>query len=37
MAHRHLILAYAFMWVAQLSYLAYVGMKWKSAGKPERK
>ncbi len=30
MFHRHLVLAYTVTWVIQLSYLAYVGLKWRS-------
>ena len=30
MAHRHLILAYALTWVLQLSYAAYLAVKWRS-------
>jgi hypothetical protein len=33
MFHRHLVLAYVATWVIQLGYLAYVGLKWKAAGK----
>jgi hypothetical protein len=28
MFHRHLVLAYAFTWVLQLGYLAFVGLRW---------
>ena len=28
MFHRHLIAAYAAVWIIQLGYLAYVGKKW---------
>jgi hypothetical protein len=36
MSHRHLILAYAVTWAVHLVYLAYVGLKWKAAGNPDR-
>ena len=28
MFHRHLVAAYAAVWIIQLGYLAYVGKKW---------
>lgn len=30
MFHRHLVAAYAAVWIIQLGYLAYVGKKWLS-------
>jgi hypothetical protein len=36
MFHRHLVAAYAVTWVVQLSYLAYVGLKWMQARKAGR-
>lgn len=36
MFHRHLVAAYAAVWIIQLGYLAYVGRKWfaeRRAGK----
>jgi hypothetical protein len=33
MFHRHLVLAYSITWILQLSYLAYVGLKWKASPK----
>ena len=30
MAQRNLILAYVLTWVLQLSYLGYLGVKWRS-------
>ncbi|MFY9938680.1 MAG: hypothetical protein WAK33_17495 [Silvibacterium sp.] len=37
MFHRHLVLAYVATWVIQLGYLAYVGAKWRGAGKAGHK
>lgn len=37
MFHRHLVAAYAAVWIIQLGYLAYAGRKWfaeRRAGKP---
>ena len=31
MGHHHLIAAYALTWLVHLSYLLYVGGKWKAA------
>ena len=35
MFHRHLIAAYAAVWIIQLGYLAYVGRKWFSEQRVE--
>jgi hypothetical protein len=37
MFHRHLVLAYVATWLIQLGYLAYVVLKWKTAGKARSK
>ena len=36
MAHRHLVIAYAFTWGLQLVYLGYIGLKWKSVNRRNR-
>jgi hypothetical protein len=36
LGHHHLIAAYCFAWGAQLAYLAYVGLKWRSLHKTNK-
>jgi hypothetical protein len=36
MFHRHLVAAYAVVWIIHLSYLAYVVRKWTAARKAQR-
>jgi hypothetical protein len=35
MFHRHLVAAYAAVWIIQLGYLAYVGKKWFTVRRAE--
>ncbi len=37
LGHHHLIAAYCFAWGLQLSYLAYIGLKWRLLAKADRK
>ncbi|MFZ0663874.1 MAG: hypothetical protein WAM66_14370 [Acidobacteriaceae bacterium] len=36
MFHRHLVAAYAVVWIVQVSYLAYVVWKWTKARKAQQ-
>ena len=36
MFHRHLVLAYSFVWFLQLAYLAYVLLQWYVARRASR-
>lgn len=36
MFHRHLVAAYAAVWIIQLGYLAYVGRKWFAERRAQR-
>jgi hypothetical protein len=36
MEHRHLVLAYVLTWVLQLSYVGYLGLKWRAEKHIER-
>ena len=36
LGHHHLIAAYCFTWGAQLAYLTYVALKWRSLAKAGR-
>ncbi len=36
MSHRHLVLAYVITWVIQLSYVGFLGVKWRGVRKAEQ-
>jgi hypothetical protein len=36
LGHHHLIAAYCFAWGLQLTYLGYIGLKWRSTLKAEK-